>query len=256
MLPGLFTTQEEIVKKIRGVASVHNFENAQAISQIFYDVFKIAFYAVKRKEKGLKRQSQHTVTLGRREITKLVQLIDYHYVNDKEFRAEHALTQCFGSQFTEDDALRFFEQYVEGLVEDKLGRSIRIDLEDGIRFMYKNYQTQTHEMKPEYYLPYRGKRLPWIRHTLQNTRNIYAKIDGSELEIMYLCKYKLPNLDEEKAECYWVVIAKKYKKDRVAPFRFKTAFPMFKYNELLRRLERYSPITEFKNLIALDKCDL
>lgn len=249
MLPKVFSTQEEIVKKIRTIAGIHNFGNAQTISQIFYDVFKIAFYAVRRKEKGLRYQPQHPVALSRREITGLVKLVDYHHANDKEFVAEHALTQCFGSQFTEEDALKFFETYVEGHINDKFGREIVIDLEDGTRFMYKNYENQTHEIKSEYYLPHRGKRLPWIKHTIQNSRNIYARIEGNDIEVMYICRYKLPNLDEEGGECYWVVIAKKYKKDRSSPFKFKTAFPMFKYNELLRRLERYSPITEFKNLV-------
>ena len=108
MLPKVFSTQEEIVKKIRTIAGVHNFSNAQTVSQIFYDVLKIAFYAVRRKEKGLKRQPQFPITLSRREITGLVKLIDYHYVHDKEFVVEHALIQCFGSQFTERDALKFF----------------------------------------------------------------------------------------------------------------------------------------------------
>ena len=251
MLPKIFSTQEEIAKKIRVVAGVHNFDNAQAISQIFYDVFKIAFYAVKRKERGRKQQSYYPIALSRREITGLVKLVDYHYANDREFTAEHALIQCFGPQFTDYDALKFFENYVEGLVEDQFGRQIEIDLEDGIRFMYKNYQMQTHEIKPEYYLPHRGKRLPWIKHAIQNTRNIYARIEGNDIELMYLCRYKLPNLDQEGGECYGVVIARKYKKDKVSPFKFKTAFPMFKYNELLRRLERYRPIIEFPNLSVL-----
>ena len=247
MLPKIFSTQEEISRTIRNIAGVHNFGNARTISHIFYDVFKIAFYAVKRKEKGLRQQPECPVILSRKAITNLVKLVDYHHVNDKEFIAEHALTQCFGSQFTEADALKFFERYVEGSVKDQLGREVVIDLEDGIRFMYKNYQTQAHEVKSEYYLPYRGKRLPWIKHTIQNTRNIYATLDGSDIELMYISRYKLPYLDEEGGECYWVVIVKKYRKDRVSPFKFKTAFPMFKYNELLKRLERYSPVTEFKN---------
>jgi len=250
MLPALFSTQEEIVKKIKTVAGVHHFDNAQAISQIFYDVFKISYYAVKRKEKGLRTAPAFPEILNRKEITKLVKLIDYHHVNNKEFVAEHSLIQCFGSQFTEADALKFFEKYVEGKVEDQFRRRIDIDLEDGIKFMYKNYQNQMHEVKSEYYLPHRGKRLPWIRHTIQNTKNIYGRIDGRDLEIMYVCRFKLPKLDEEGGECYWVVIAKKYRKDKTSPFKFKTAFPMFKYNELLRRLERYEPITEFQNSIV------
>lgn len=61
---------------------------------------------------------------------------------------------------------------------------------------------------------------------------------------MYLCKYDLPKYDNEGSKCYWVVIVKKNKKDKTNPFVFKTGFPMFKYNDLLRRLSRYYPVSD------------
>ncbi len=244
MLPSLFGTQEEITKKLCGIAKMHVFENAQTVCHIFYDVFKIAYYAIDRKKKGLKAQSDFPAILKRKEITRLVKLIDYYHAHDKTFNVDHELKQCFGQNFTESDALKFFEHYVEGDTVDKFGRRIHIDLDDGVKFMYKNYEANIHEMKPEYYLPYRGKRLPWIRHTIHNSTNIYTKIDGNQREIMYLCKYDLPNYDNENNKCYWVVIVKKNSKDRVAPYNFRTAFTIFKYNNLLKRLERYQPILD------------
>ncbi|PIV39244.1 MAG: hypothetical protein COS29_03645 [Candidatus Omnitrophica bacterium CG02_land_8_20_14_3_00__42_8] len=244
MLPALFKTQEEIIKKLRSVARVHSFENAQTICHIFYDVFKIAYYALGRKKKGLQDQDKIPVILKRREITSLVKLIDYHHVNDKTYVPDHELTQCFGPNFSEDDALKFFEAHIEGNTKDKFGRPIHIDLEDGAKFMYKNYDTKIHEMKPEYYLPHRGKRLPWIRHTLRNSTDIYTRIDKEQREIMYVCKYNLPDYDNEHNKCYWIVIVKKNRKDKIAPYEFKTAFAVIKYNSLLKRLERYQPIIE------------
>ncbi len=248
MLPSLFKTQEEIIKKLRSVARVHSFENAQTICHIFYDVFKIAYYALERKKKGLQGQDKIPVILKRREITSLVKLIDYHHVNDKTCVPDHELTQCFGPDFSEDDALKFFEAYVEGDTKDKFGRPIHIDLEDGAKFMYKNYDTKIHEMKPEYYLPHRGKRLPWIRHTLHNSTDIYTRIDKEQREIMYVCKYNLPDYDNEHNKCYWIVIVKKNRKDKIAPYEFKTAFAVIKYNSLLKRLERYQPIIDISGV--------
>lgn len=244
MLPSLFKTQEEITKKLRSIAKLHSFENAQTICHIFYDVFKIAYYAIERKKKGIRANSKFPVIIKRKEITRLVKLIDYHHINDKVYTVDHELTQCFGSNFSEENALKFFETYVEGDTKDKFGRPINIDLEDGVKFMYKNYDTNMHEKETEYYLPYRGKRLPWIRHTIHNSTNIYTKIDGAQREIMYISKYDLPNYDGEDNKCYWVVIVKKYSKDQIAPYNFKTAFTIFKYNILLKRLERYQPIIE------------
>ncbi|NQT06722.1 MAG: hypothetical protein HQ575_04195 [Candidatus Omnitrophica bacterium] len=248
MLPSLFSTQEEIIKKLRTVGFVHTFENAQAISHIFYDVFKIAYFALQRKKQGIHPLSDFPIILRRKDITKLVKLIDYHHSHDKVYTVTPELQQCFGKNFTEEDALSFFEQRVEGDTTDKFGRSIHIDLEDGIKFMYKNYETKRHEKQSEFYIPPRGKRLPWIKHTLHNSSNIYTRIDGDNREIMYLCKYDLPNYDGESNKCYWAVIVKKYKKDRVSPYNFKTAFSIVKYNNLLKRLQRYQPIVDVPNV--------
>lgn len=245
MLPSLFSTQEEILKKLKSIARVHDIDNVKSICHIFYDVFKIAYYALENKKAGLKSPIA-SVTLKREEITSLVRLIDYHHSNDKTFTVQHELIQCFGPTFTEADALDYFEKHVEGEISDKFGRIITVDLENGIKFMYKDYETQKHDVRSENYLPHRGKRLPWIRHTIRNSTNIYAKISGDKKEVMYLCKYDLPIRDGENNKCYWVVIAKKYVKDKTDRYKFKTAFPIFKYNDLLRRLERYEPVPDLR----------
>ncbi|NQT75002.1 MAG: hypothetical protein HQ566_00610 [Candidatus Omnitrophica bacterium] len=248
MLPALFSTQEEIIKKLRDIGRLHTFENAQAICHVFYDVFKIAHYALERKRAGLKDKSPLPIILKRSEITRLVKLVDYHHSQDKTYRTDRELMRCFGPNFIESDALEFFQNHVEGDTQDKFGRPIHIDLEDGIKFMYKNYETNRHEISTEFYLPHRGKRLPWIKHALHNSTNIYTRIDRGQREIMYLCKYDLPISDIESNKCYWSVIVKKNKKDKVSPYNFRTAFPVFKYNRLLKRLERYQPIIDVPNV--------
>ena len=242
MEPALFGTQEEILKKLRAVAKVHSFADYKVICHIFYDVFKVAYYAIKRKKAGLKKRSPYPVTLKRKDVTRIVKLVDYFHRNDKQFEAEHDLRQCFGYNFTESDACRFFEEFVEGQTKDRFGKDIYVDLENGIKFMYKDYSLGQHTRALEYYLPHRGKRLPWIRHTIRNSSNLYSRRGGQDIELMYICKYNLPFVpEEEKRKCYWVVIVKKHAKDKTSPYRFKTAFPIFRYNDLLRRIERYEP---------------
>lgn len=249
MIPRAFSTEVEITKKLRRVGNLHIFENAQTISHIFYDVFKMAYLALNRKKSGIRKVNSFPVLLRRREVTRLVKIVHYHHCHDKTFTATHELMQCFGSRFSEADALKFFENYVEGETKDKYGRLIRIDLEDGAKFLYKDNITGRHDMATENYKPERGKRLPWIKHTIHNTSNIYTKIDGHQREIMYVSKYDLPSYDGESNKNYWVVIVKKNKKDKVSPYNFKTAFPIFVYNSLLARLERYEPITQVPHLI-------
>lgn len=247
MLPNNFNSQEEILHKLREIAKVHDFSNFQTIAHIFYDVIKISYYALVRKIEGLKGRVVK-VTLKRNEITRLVKLIDYHHVNDNLFPPDHELVQCFGPNYNEDDALKFFENYVEGPIEDRFGNKISISLDDGVKFMYKNKENGRHELKTEFYIPSRGKRLPWIRHTIKKTTNIYFRRDNDDREFMYISKYELPKYDDQSNNCYWVVITKKYYKDTVGPYKFKTAFPVFKYNSLLKRMERYQPINCLKNI--------
>lgn len=232
-------------KKLRDVCRLHSFENAQTICHIFYDVLKVCHYAVKRKAGGLKpgKRKPKKVLLKRKEITRVVALIDYHHSNDRSWKVTRELSQCFGKWYTEADALKFFEKFVEGQITDKWGRDIRVDLEDGVKFLYKNPVTGRHDISSEFYVPTRGKRLPWIKHSLHNTRNVYTRLDGEKREIMYVNKYDLPELDGESNKCYWVVVVKKNRKDKVSPYNFKTAFPVFRYNSLLQRLERYQPVT-------------
>lgn len=239
-----FSTQEEIVKKLRSIAKVHSFEVVHKISTVFYDVLKISYYALQRKKEGLNKTSFFPVTLATGEITKLFKLIHYHHSQNRIYTVSNELTCCFGPNFNEQDALSYFEKNVEGGLEDKFGRKITIDLENGVKFMYKNHESGRHEIDSRYYLPHRGKRLPWILHTLKNTTNIYTRTDGSDQELMYINQYDLPNLDGEGSKCLWVVIARRFKKDKVGCFKFKTAFPIFKYNNFLKRLERYRPIIE------------
>lgn len=144
------------------------------------------------------------------------------------------------------DAVNFFDRYVEGEVQDKAGRRMTIDAEDGLRFMYKEQGTARHVVDPRNYQPHRGKRLPWIKHTITHTVNVYTRADSDDRELMYVHKYRIaPNMGGHLH--YWVVIAKKNKRDRESPYKFKTAFPVFKYNSLLRRLERYEPADAMPN---------
>ena len=238
MLPNKFKTKEEIIKKLVAVARVHEFQNIQVIAQIFYDVVKIAYYALKQKRERIRRKKGYPIILKRKEITKLMNLMDYYYIHDKTFTVKGPLTDCFGSSFNEKKAWKYFEAHVEGNVKDKYDRNISIDIEDGIKFMYKNPETGRHDIKSEYYEPTRGKRLPWIRHTIMNSKNIYAKIDKEQLELMYLCKYEIPLVSSENNLSSFIVIVKKYRKDRISPFKFKTAFSIidYNYNRLLKRL--------------------
>jgi len=248
MLPSQFSTLDEIKDKLLRVANLHTFENSKVISHLFYDVFKLAYYALKHKREILRLPDNAPIALKRTEVARLIKLIDYHHANDKTFSVNHELAECFRSGFSESDARDYFMREVTGDTQDKFGRAIRIDLEKGKKFMYKNPVTGLHEIKPEDYRSERGERLPWIRHALHNATNLYTRVVESDREIMYVCKYDFTRSNKKN---YWVVIVKKYKKDTIAPYNFKTAFPIFTYNGLLRRIQQYEPIIYAQNFQRL-----
>ena len=240
MFPTLFQNEKDIVTKIKAVAKLHSFKDAQTIAHIFYDVFKIAFLAIKRKKKGNSLNAS-IVGLKRKDVTRVVKLIDYHHPRDITFVVEGALSEGFVKSFDEGKSLEYFEDVVEGEHFDKHGRRIKIDLENAVKFMYKNPNTGKHEINSKYFKKERGQRLSWIKHTIENTKNIYTRIDGQDKEIMYVSKYEFTHINGNPKN-YWVVITKKYKKDRIGSYKLKTAFPVFKYNSLLARIERYKVI--------------
>src|SRR5690349_17469840 len=61
-----------------------------------------------------------------------------------------------------------------GTVTDKYGREVIID-EDGIRSVYKDPESGEHDISSANYEEVRGKRLPWIRHTVQNSDAVYVE---------------------------------------------------------------------------------
>ena len=119
MLPSEFTTPDEIRDKILRVANVHTLENSKTISHLFYDVFKLAYYALKHKREILRLPDNAPITLKRTEVTRLVKLIDYHHSNDKTFPISHELAECFRSGFSESSARDYFVREVAGDIQDR-----------------------------------------------------------------------------------------------------------------------------------------
>jgi len=245
MLLTRFSTPDEIKHKLLKVANVHTFENSKIISHLFYDVYKLAYYALKHKREFSRLPTNSSIELKRTEVTRLIKLIDYHHCNDKLFSMNHELMECFCNTFLESDACSYFKNEVAGDIQDRFGRAIRIDFEKGKKFMYKNPLTGLHEIKPEHYRIERGARLPWIRHTIHGATNLYTRITEGNREIMYVCQYDYNDKN------YFIVIVKKYGKDKVSPYNFKTAFPIFTYNGLLRRVQQYEPIIYAPNFQRL-----
>lgn len=103
-----------------------------------------------------------------------------------------------------------------------------------MKSLYKD-KIGNHVVEPQNFLMVRAKRLPLIKDTIKNANTIFEKIDENDnSELMYINRY----IDPFDKEFFQVVIAKK---DKTNPYIAKTAFPIFKYNNILRRIYTYEP---------------
>src|SRR5690242_8947335 len=153
---------EELIRLLQsGRLSPKNTERA---ARVFYDAAKILHYRQKRLNKP---------QLKMKEVSSAIVLAESLHSQAFRFEATGSLAECFGGNFDEGSALNYYEQRVMGSVNDKFGRTITLD-EDGMRSLYKDRQTGKHEESPDNYEQVRGKRLPWIRHTLLNSDALYV----------------------------------------------------------------------------------
>lgn len=233
-------TLDNILLEIKKIVGNIPLKDNQVVFSIFYDVLKLCDFRLKYKKLNVDPK-QKDIHLDRVDIAELLTLVYTYYSREIEYVSNYELSQGFIWNFTESEALQFFKGCVVGNCKDKLGQTVHIDYENGMRFMYKESTIEgKHIVAPENYVPARGKKVPWIRHTIIETKNIFKRISQAYLEVIYINKYNILLKNNEKAEGYWIVVAKKRKKDTVGPLHFKTAFPIFEQTDLLRILERYS----------------
>jgi hypothetical protein len=241
-----FDTPEQIKKKIEKVVSVLDFETFKNITRIYYEALQLSYIKLKRKSHLSKKFRFKNVTLGRSEMTSIIKLLDYFHRNDccTPIKQYSPLAECYHSSISEDEALRYCDKFVVGIAKDKFGNEIKFT-KDFFLSLYKSEGCSHIEaaQEEENFNTTRAKRLPLVRYTIENTTNIFQRIDEREnLERMYVHRY----IDFYNHTYFSVVIAEKNKKDKANPFLAKTAFPIFDHLPLLRRLEKYEPPLDVK----------
>jgi len=200
--------------------------NADRLVRVFYDATKIVYERQKRLNKAELKMKEIASALL---IAERVNSTQFH------FEATGTLAECFGS-IDEGAALDYYQNKVMGEVTDKFGRRITID-EDGMLSLYKDRETGKHTVKAGNYEEMRGKRLPWIRHTLMNSETVYISeetITGSfRRSFLYTAVVSVPKTADPQ---YYVVVVRQGRNSD--DFRFLTAYTMLKRNRFLQILEK------------------
>lgn len=196
--------------------------NREVALDVFYDATKMFYYKQKHKNKP---QLKH------KEIAQCLNLIYYHHQKDQLIRAKDSLLENFGRKIEEKEALDYYEKKTMGKVKDYLGEEISID-ELGMDFLYDG-----HDMKPENFLESRAKRLPWIRYTLENSREIYEKQEQNSVKYLYVSHFEYPvHVADLYYTTFFLVILIKRKDGSLG---FLTAFSVDRYNQFLSKLESW-----------------
>ena len=229
----LLTDTETIAEFLARISRLITHQNVLKTSQIFYDTLKLVLYRLRSKcEKTGKKIDE--VALKDKEITGFLRIIDYFHTNIRTIEVDGPLRELFGEGPTESECWKFFEKFVEGEVNDKFGRRINVDPES-LKFMYKDL-TGKHIVKTESFRETRGKRLPWIRKTIQDSSCIFRRIENNNEQLMYIMRYLIRHKAGETIDSFIVVVSKN-RQAKNSPYEFKTAYSFGSYNRVIKKIE-------------------
>ena len=202
------------------------------LGPMFYQIIMTLYFKEKRKNK----KGVSYFSLKSKDINKAFELVICHNSRMKRIKIKNTPLASNLGKFPESKALEYYDKYVEGEVADKNGDKVIID-EGGLRFLYKNPDTQEHDINPEYYEETRGKRLPWIRHTIENTNEIYELREKSWSTFFYIGTFIVPLQEGDISNYFFIVTRKESRQNR----KFVTAYHLKNHIRLLKSIEPAVP---------------
>jgi hypothetical protein len=113
-----------------------------------------------------------------------------------------------------------------------------LDAHDSVLSLYKDPESGRHKMSKENYEEVRGKRLPWVRYTIENSDAVYIEEEligrsGVRRKFFYTAIVTYRHKGEEHTS-YYVVLAREDGKSGI--IRMVTAFPMFERDGFLHAI--------------------
>jgi len=200
-----------------------------------------------RKRKGKKiKLITKPLLLKEKDISNAISLVDFHIKTMEEIdvKANEDLTKLFGTVSLET-ALKYYDEFLKkGSIKDAMGREVIFD-ENGKLFLYKEHTEEgRHIALPENYVEPRGRRLPWIKSVLSETRQIYKDVESYWETFLYVgifnIKINVGTTFEEIQKNYFLVVTRK---EKGKPLRFVTAYFMESQLDLFKHLERAYPVS-------------
>ena len=221
--------ENDPVKEINTLlaSSLFSRQNTEKVARVCYDAARLVYERQKRTGKS---------TLKTKEVSNALLLAETLHASAFRFVAEGELLQLFGQDCNETTAIEYFGKCVMGTVTDKYGRNVVID-EDGMKSLYKDPASGGHVVAPENYEEVRGKRLPWIRHTVENSDAVYVEQEpigrsGIRRQYFYTAIVTF-RLKQVEYTSYYVVLVREGKNQAL---KMVTAFSMFQRDGFLHTI--------------------
>ena len=222
------------IEQLRGLlldSSLLSQKNKERVARVFYDATKIVYVRQIRLNKP---------QLKMKEVSSAMVLAETLHSQPFQFSATGVLAENFGGDFSEARALEYFDQKVAGEIQDIYGRKIVID-EDAMKSLYKEPTTGKHIVSSENYEQVRGKRLPWIRYTLQSSSAIYVAeetVSGSfRRTFLYTAIVTIPLVPKPQVSYYIIPV----REGKNGNLRMVTAYSMFTRNKFLAAITLSKP---------------
>jgi len=214
--------------------------NLDLVCYIFYDVLQLLHCRLERKAGvGKTPRLLKDVQLKASEITGILVMVDYLNRTLDTVNVEGQLHELFGPDYSEDDYLKYFRNYLVGELTDRYERLISIT-EKAIKYMYKD-DSGGHSVGSSFFETSRGKRVPWIKHTIQNSKCVFKRTTKNKETLLYITKYRIPIENHQSVIDTLLVVVKRGCLAKNAPYEFKTAYTVSRHNQVLKKIEACHP---------------
>lgn len=234
------------------------------IDQTFSLALEIMIFKYQRKKESHQKKSRsrgrtasRSLNLKEKDVSNALAIADFHIGSKARFDVDSRadLRENFGS-FPLQDALRYYDSFLlDKPIDDMLRRKVHFT-ENGKKFLYKEHSAEGHHVvAEENYVEARGRRLRWIPPLLRTTTEIYRECESFWETFLYvgtfliaLAPHVLGDGDKIVANYFMVVARRK----RGKPIEFVTAYFMDTRSDLMKHLEKASPVYLLFN--DQDKC--
>jgi len=182
--------------------------NLKEVDRFIYDISVITYARLKEKKSNSERKKAE---LSRKNLSRILETLQWFYSNDIVINTTDTsdkLLSFFGKAPVYNEACRYFDEFLINEYNFDNGNSIIID-NDSKKLMCKDSNGR-HILDEQHYLESRGKRLPFIRDSLERLNHCYefAQEKGKKQQFIILNQYCYPIKGGQNYE-YFIMILRR-----------------------------------------------